>query len=95
MQNSAWSLLCHDHVLQMIRPQEFTLVNFKLLLSLIAQHEPTDAKIENICESFTYIMGSWGLPTCVFASIQAAMPLKQSRQPACLQIHMWAVTRRP
>ena len=26
-------------------------------------------------------MGSWGLPTCVFASMQAAMPLKQP--PTC------------
>ena len=47
-----------------------------LVTSLIAQHKPPDAKIENICESCTYIMGSWGLPTCVFASMQAAMPLK-------------------
>ena len=40
-------------------------------------------------------MGSWGHPTCVFASMQAAMPLKQAWQPACLQIHMRDVPRSP
>ena len=44
------------------------------------------------------LMGSWGQPTCVLASIQAAMPLKLvlgAWQLACLLIHMWAVPRSP
>ena len=32
-------------------------------------------------------MGSWGLPTYVFASMQAAMLVLGAWQPACLQIN--------